>query len=285
MSLLGNIAAALSAGVGDGMVGAGKWGIEEEAQRKKEAADDARLQEQMKRYDADRESRDKQYERMNADSKEERQSRAEQAAADRDLQWRIANLRNSSGGGGGSSNLFKGLEFVDGRIADFDKSIGLLSKARDEEMDPQRQAAIDAQIDVFKQQRQSFITNPATLKILDSSGEYGQAYKASLFGVEPEQGADQQGGANIPESLIPAPQRRVVKPDDSLTSKGLLNGMSNEMRTPSPQAATGQPQSGDPILRRVSQDLGSVADGAAGVYNWLDNKFNPVREGRYIGGN
>ena len=285
MSLLGNIAAALSAGVGDGMVGAGKWGIEEEAQRKKEAADDARLQEQMKRYDADRESRDKQYERMNADSKEERLSRAEQAAADRDLQWRIANLRNSSGGGGGSSNLFKGLEFVDGRIADFDKSIGLLSKARDEEMDPQRQAAIDAQIDVFKQQRQSFITNPATLKILDSSGEYGQAYKASLFGVEPEQGADQQGGANIPESLIPAPQRRVVKPDDSLTSKGLLNGMSNEMRTPSPQAATGQPQSGDPILRRVSQDLGSVADGAAGVYNWLDNKFNPVREGRYIGGN
>ena len=285
MSLLGNIAAALSAGVGDGMVGAGKWGIEEEAQRKKEAADDARLQEQMKRDDADRESREGIFAGQLEEMKNERLSRAEQAAADRENAWRIANLRNSSGGGGGSSNLFKGLEFVDGRIADFDKSIGLLSKARDEEMDPQRQAAIDAQIDVFKQQRQSFITNPATLKILDSSGEYGQAYKASLFGVEPEQGADQQGGANIPESLIPAPQRRVVKPDDSLTSKGLLNGMSNEMRTPSPQAATGQPQSGDPILRRVSQDLGSVADGAAGVYNWLDNKFNPVREGRYIGGN
>lgn len=286
MSLLGNIAAVLSAGVGEGMVGAGKWGIEEEAQRKKDEQENARNQKLMERYDADRKSRDAQYERMNEDSKAERSARAEQAAADRDMQWRIANLQDrSGGGGGGSSNLFKGLEFVDGRIADFDKSIGLLSKARDEEMDPQRQAAIDAQIDVFKQQRQSFITNPATLKILDSSGEYGQAYKASLFGVEPEQGADQQGGANIPESLIPAPQRRVVKPDDSLTSKGLLNGMSNEMRTPSPQAATGQPQSGDPILRRVSQDLGSVADGAAGVYNWLDNKFNPVREGRYIGGN
>ena len=243
MSLLGNIAAALSAGVGDGMVGAGKWGIEEEAQRKKEAADDARLQEQMKRYDADRESRDKQYERMNADSKEERLSRAEQAAADRDMQWRIANLRNSSGGGGGSSNLFKGLEFVDGRIADFDKSIGLLSKARDEEMDPQRQAAIDAQIDVFKQQRQSFITNPATLKILDSSGEYGQAYKASLFGVEPDNNGEQKPEDAIPASLVVPPPRAFTKQAEGVGS-GLLTQLKELDAGSGSQAPATQEQPG-----------------------------------------
>lgn len=222
MSLLGNIAAVLSAGVGEGMVGAGKWGIEEEAQRKKDEQENARNQKLMERYDADRKSRDAQYERMNEDSKAERSARAEQAAADRENAWRIANLRDrSGGGGGGSSNLFKGLEFVDGRIADFDKSIGLLSKARDEEMDPQRQAAIDAQIDVFKQQRQSFITNPATLKILDSSGEYGQAYKASLFGAEPDNNAEQKPEDTIPTSLVVPPPRAVTKPTEGVGS-GLL---------------------------------------------------------------
>ena len=281
MSLLGNIAAALSAGVGEGMVGAGKWGIEEEAQRKKEAADDARLQEQMKRYDLDRESRDAQYERMAEDSKAERSARAEQAAADRDMQWRIANIRASSSGGGGESSSLRELKFIDSQITSFDNTIEDLNKAYAAEVDPEKQKAIAGQIDNWRSKRQVFVTSDVVQKTIASNGKLGELYSAALYGgataAKPEQAQD---GVNIPEYLIPAPQRRVVKPDDSLTSKGLLNGMSNEMRNPPPQAATG-----DPIISRVSQDLGSVADGAVGVYNWLDNKFNPVREGRYIGGN
>ena len=48
MSLLGDIAAALSEGIGNGMVANAKWGIAEDEQAKKEAADDARLKEQLK---------------------------------------------------------------------------------------------------------------------------------------------------------------------------------------------------------------------------------------------
>lgn len=281
MSLLGNIAAALSAGVGDGMVGAGKWGIEEEAQRKKDEQENARNQKLMERYDADRKSRDAQYVRMAEDSKAERAARAEQAAADRENAWRIANIRASSSGGGGESSSLRELKFIDGRIAGFDNTIEDLNKAYAAEVDPEKQKAIAGQIDNWRSKRQAFVTSDVVQKTIASNGKLGELYSAALYGgataAKPEQAQD---GVNIPEYLIPAPQRRVVKPDDSLTSKGLLNGMSNEMRNPPPQAATG-----DPIISRVSQDLGSVADGAAGVYNWLDNKFNPVREGRYIGGN
>lgn len=281
MSLLGNIAAALSAGVGEGMVGAGKWGIEEEAQRKKDKQENARNQKLMERYDADRKSRDAQYVRMAEDSKAERAARAEQAAADRENAWRIANIRANSGGGGGESSSLRELKFIDGRIAGFDNTIEDLNKAYAAEVDPEKQKAIAGQIDNWRSKRQAFVTSDVVQKTIASNGKLGELYSAALYGgataAKPEQAQD---GVNIPEYLIPAPQRRVVKPDDSLTSKGLLNGMSNEMRNPPPQAATG-----DPIISRVSQDLGSVADGAAGVYNWLDNKFNPVREGRYIGGN
>ena len=281
MSLLGNIAAALSAGVGDGMVGAGKWGIEEEVQRKKDKQENARNQKLMERYDADRKSRDAQYVRMAEDSKAERAARAEQAAADRENAWRIANIRASSSGGGGESSSLRELKFIDGRITGFDNTIEDLNKAYAAEVDPEKQKAIAGQIDNWRSKRQEFVTSDVVQKTIASNGKLGELYSAALYGgataAKPEQDQD---GVNIPEYLIPAPQRRVVKPDDSLTSKGLLNGMSNEMRNPPPQAATG-----DPIISRVSQDLGSVADGAAGVYNWLDNKFNPVREGRYIGGN
>ena len=173
------------------------------------------------------------------------------------------------------------LKFIDGRIAGFDNTIEDLNKAYAAEVDPEKQKAIAGQIDNWRSKRQAFVTSDVVQKTIASNGKLGELYSAALYGgataAKPEQAQD---GVNIPEYLIPAPQRRVVKPDDSLTSKGLLNGMSNEMRNPPPQAATG-----DPIISRVSQDLGSVADGAAGVYNWLDNAFNPVREGRYIGGN
>lgn len=281
MSLLGNIAAALSAGVGDGMVGAGKWGIEEEVQRKKDKQENARNQKLMERYDADRESREGIFAGQLEEMKNERISRAEQAADDRENAWSIANIRASSSGGGGESSSLRELKFIDGRIAGFDNTIEDLNKAYAAEVDPEKQKAIAGQIDNWRSKRQAFVTSDVVQKTIASNGRLGELYSAALYGgataAKPEQAQD---GVNIPEYLIPAPQRRVVKPDDSLTSKGLLNGMSNEMRNPPPQAATG-----DPIISRVSQDLGSVADSAAGVYNWLDNKFNPVREGRYIGGN
>lgn len=281
MSLLGNIAAALSAGVGEGMVGAGKWGIEEEAQRKKDKQENARNQKLMERYDADRESREGIFAGQLEEMKNERISRAEQAAYDRENAWSIANIRANSGGGGGESSSLRELKFIDGRIAGFDNTIEDLNKAYAAEVDPEKQKAIAGQIDNWRSKRQAFVTSDAVQKTIASNGKLGELYSAALYGgataAKPEQAQD---GVNIPEYLIPAPQRRVVKPDDSLTSKGLLNGMSNEMRNPPPQAATG-----DPIISRVSQDLGSVADRAAGVYNWLDNKFNPAREGRYIGGN
>lgn len=281
MSLLGNIAAALSSGVGEGMVGAGKWGIEEEAQRKKDEQENARNQKLMKRYDADRESRERIYQAQLDDGKEDRAAREEQARLDRENAWSIANIRASSLGSGGETSSLRELKFIDSQITGFDNTIEDLNKAYAAEVDPEKQKAIAGQIDNWRSKRQAFVTSDVVQKTIASNGKLGELYSAALYGgataAKPEQAQD---GVNIPEYLIPAPQRRVVKPDDSLTSKGLLNGMSNEMRNPPPQAATG-----DPIISRVSQDLGSVADGAAGVYNWLDNKFNPVREGRYIGGN
>lgn len=221
MSLLGNIAAALSAGVGDGMVGAGKWGIEEEAQRKKEAADDARLQEQMKRNDAELESRNKYYAAQMDESKAERASRAEQSRLDRESNERIAGMRErSSGGSGNISTVFKGLNLIDDKVTGYDKSISDLVKLRSEEMDPAKQTQIDAQIDFFKQQRQNFITSPAVLKVLDSSGEYGQLYKSSLFGEDPGQQSAPQDG-RIPASLVVPPPRAVTKQAEGVGS-GLL---------------------------------------------------------------
>ena len=43
MSLLGDIAAALSEGIGGGMIANAQWGIEEDKQAKKEAAENSRL--------------------------------------------------------------------------------------------------------------------------------------------------------------------------------------------------------------------------------------------------
>ena len=286
MSLLGSIAAALSEGVGGGMVQNAKWGEEKAAQAKKEAAENARLQEMMKRYDADRKSREGIFADQLEEMKNERLSRAEQAVADRKNAWRIANIRASSSGGGGESSSLRELKFIDSQIAGFDNTIEDLNTAYAAEDDLEKRKEIAGLIDTWRAKRQAFVTSDLVQKTIASNGKLGELYSAALYGgatsAKPEQAQD---GVNIPEYLIPAPQRRVVKPDDSLTGKGLLNGMSNAMRTLSPQAATGQPQSGDPIISRVSQDLGSAADVAVDVYNWLDNKFNPAREGRYIGGN
>lgn len=227
MSLLGDIAAALSEGIGGGMIANAQWGIEEDKQAKKEAADKALLQEQMKRYDADRESRDKYYAALMEESKAERAARAEQSQLDRESNERVARMRErSSGGSGNISTVFKGLNLIDDKVTGYDKSISDLVKLRSEEMDPAKQAQIDAQIDFFKQQRQNFITSPAVLKVLDSSGEYGQLYKSSLFGEEPaQQGAPQDVGTL--ESKVVPPPRAVTKPG---AEQGLGAGLISKLQ-------------------------------------------------------
>ena len=241
MSLLGNIAAALSAGVGDGMVGAGKWGIEEEAQRKKEAADDARLQEQMKRYDADRESREGIFAGQLEEMKNERLSRAEQAAADRENAWRIANIRASSSGGGGESSSLRELKLIDSKITDFDTTIKDLTTAYAAEMDPEKQKAIAGQIDTWRAKRQAFVTSDIVQQTIASNGKLGQLYGAALYGGASTADPAQAQEGNIPASLVVPPPRAVVKPGEG----GLLSNMAGMNPTINPGSGDVGPNTAD----------------------------------------
>lgn len=222
MSLLGNIAAALSAGVGDGMVGAGKWGIEEEAQRKKEAADDARLKEQLKRYDDDRLSR----ETMNAanleDSKTARAAQAEENRLNRLSNEKIAGMHARSAGGGGELSSLRELKFIDSQITDFDTTIKDLTTAYADEMDPEKQKAIAGQIDTWRAKRQAFVTSDIVQQTIASNGKLGQLYGAALYGGASTADPAQAQEGNIPASLVVPPPRAVVKPGEG----GLLNKMS-----------------------------------------------------------
>lgn len=205
MSLLGNIAAALSAGVGDGMVGAGKWGIEEEAQRKKDEQENARNQKLMERYDADRESREGIFAGQLEEMKNERISRAEQAADDRENAWRIANIRANSGGGGSNADELRGLRFVAGEVVRYDTQLGNLYKLLGSTEDPTEKLQIMEQIKETSGSRKNFVTNPGTLKILDESGSFGQAYKSTLFADEQDSGSG-SGNETLGASTNPAPK-------------------------------------------------------------------------------
>lgn len=222
MGLLSSIAAALSQGVGNGMVASAKWGIEEEAQRKKEAADDARLKEQLKRYDDDRQSRDKYYAGLLEESKNERLSRAEQARLDRESNERIAGMRASSVGGSGESSSLRELKLIDSQITSFDNTIEDLNKAYAAEADPEKQKAIAGQIDTWRAKRQAFVTSDIVRQTIASNGKLGQLYGAALYGVASTADPAQAQEGNIPASLVVPPPRAVVKPGDG----GLLNKMS-----------------------------------------------------------
>ena len=230
MSLLGNIAAALSAGVGDGMVGAGKWGIEEEAQRKKEAADDARLKEQLKRYDDDRLSR----EAMNAanleDSKAARAAQAEENRLNRLSNEKIAGMHARSAGGGGESSSLRELKFIDSQITDFDTTIKDLTTAYAAEMDPEKQKAIAGQIDTWRAKRQAFVTSDIVQQTIASNGKLGQLYGAALYGGASTADPAQAQEGNIPASLVVPPPRAVVKPGKG----GLLSNMAGMNPTINP---------------------------------------------------
>ena len=222
MGLLSSIAAALSEGVGNGMVANAKWGIAEDEQAKKEAADDARLKEQLKRYDDDRLSR----EAMNAanleDSKAARAAQAEENRLNRLSNEKIAGMHARSAGGGGESSSLRELKFIDSQITDFDTTIKDLTTAYAAEMDPEKQKAIAGQIDTWRAKRQAFVTSDIVQQTIASNGKLGQLYGAALYGGASTADPAQAQEGNIPASLVVPPPRAVVKPSDG----GLLNKMS-----------------------------------------------------------
>lgn len=241
MSLLGSIAAALSDGVGGGMVQNAKWGEEKAAQAKKEAAENARLKEQLKRYDLDRQSRDKYNAGLLEESKNERLSRAKQAAADRENAWRIANIRASSGGSGGETSSLRELKFIDSQIADFDTTIKDLTTAYAAEMDPEKQKAIAGQIDAWRAKRQAFVTSDIVQQTIASNGKLGQLYGSALYGGASTADPAQAQEGNIPASLVVPPPRAVVKPGEG----GLLSNMASMNPTINPGSGDVGPNAAD----------------------------------------
>lgn len=205
MGLLSSIAAALSEGVGNGMVANAKWGIAEDEQAKKEAAENSRLEKTLAKYDADRESREKIYGMQAEEGKADREARAKESAADRDLQWRIANLNSSRRGGGSDADELRGLRFVAGEVERFDAQLGNLHQLLGSTEDPTEKLGIMEQIKTTSKLRDNFVTNPGVLKILDESGSFGQAYKSTLFVDEQDSGSG-SGNETTGASTNPAPK-------------------------------------------------------------------------------
>ena len=259
MSLLGNIAAALSAGVGDGMVGAGKWGIEEEAQRKKEAADDARLKEQLKRYDDDRQSRDKYYAGQLEEMKNERTDRAEQARLERENNLKIAGMRGNGGGGSSKSDALSALKMLDATITGIDgeraRLIGKLDGA-----DAATTIEIQATIANLSSQRENLLNSGDANVIWSANGQIGAAHRSQFFAPDEEAQKDQ---GNIPASLVVPPPRR---PDanQSNWSGGDPSLQPQSKKTPAVQNNYG-------IWDRVSSDVSSLG---SGLLNKMNNAYN-----------
>ena len=268
MSLLGSIAAALFDGVGGGMVQNAMWGEERAAQAKKEAAADARLKEQLKRYDDDRLSREAMNTANLKDSEAARTAQAEENRLNRLSNEKIAGMHARSAGGGGESSSLRELKFIDSQIADFDTTIKDLTTAYAAEMDPEKQKAIAGQIDAWRAKRQAFVTSDIVKQTIASNGKLGQLYGAALYG-----GASTDSPAATPEnSAQPSPLQPPPRPVVKL-SGGLLHKMSESGQPIGPNTADQAPGSantvhpGD-IWGRVKSDV-----------SWLGNKIGSVDDG------
>ena len=230
MSLLGSIAAALFDGVGGGMVQNAMWGEERAAQAKKEAAADARLKEQLKRYDDDRLSREAMNTANLKDSEAARTAQAEENRLNRLSNEKIAGMHARSAGGGGESSSLRELKFIDSQIADFDTTIKDLTTAYAAEMDPEKQKAIAGQIDTWRAKRKAFVTSDIVQQTIASNGKLGQLYGAALYGGASTADPAQAQEGNIPVSLVVPPPRAVVKPGKG----GLLSNMAGMNPTINP---------------------------------------------------
>lgn len=266
MSLLGSIVAALSEGVGGGMVQNAKWGIAEDEQAKKEAAENSRLEKTLAKYDADRESRERIFADQLEEMKNERLSRAEQAAADRENAWRIANIRASSGGSGGETSSLRELNLIDRKITGFDNTIEDLNKAYAAEVDPKKQKAIAGQIDAWRAKRQAFVTSDIVKQTIASNGKLGQLYGVALYGGASTADPAQAQEGNIPASLVVPPPRAVVKPGEG----GLLSNMASMNPTINPGSGDVGPNTADQAPR--ASDLEAVGQRYINGYPRADQR-------------
>lgn len=250
MSLLGDIARIVAQGVGPGMQQNAQFGYERDKEAKQEENDNLKLDKQLERYDKQIASQEKL-------SKEGRDAQAAENQRQRDFETeqnrlnREAELaRVKASRTGSNSDELRGLKFVDGKITDFDTQIGNLMKSHDSEMDPQKQQVIAGQIDVLRALRKNFITDPATISIMDSSGNYGRAYKSALFSDQQPVKQDVTND-NIPESLA-VPPPRVSSKDGGGLGSGLLSKMQ--------EAGVNQPQISQQDAQGQASDLSSYAD-------------------------
>ena len=251
MGLHSSIAAALSEGVGNGMVANAKWGIAEDEQAKKEAAENSRLEKTLAKYDADRESREKIYGMQAEEGKADREARAKESAADRDLQWRIANLNHSrqGGGKGSAADARAGLEMLDTTIRGIDaeraRLIGKLEGA-----DASTAKEIQVSIDALSSQRENLLNSNEANNIWAANGEIGRAHRAQFFANTKDEKAESSD--NPPESLLFPPPRASTKTGSTL-SGGLLAKM-QELDAGKQQAVV------TPEVQPNNQDLSSYAD-------------------------
>lgn len=260
MGLLSSIAAALSEGVGNGMVANAKWGITEDEQAKKEAAENSRLEKMLAKYDADRESRDKIYAGQLEESKNERSSREEQARLDRENNLKIAGMRDHGGGGkNGLASPIKQLEMLDATIRGIDNERARLL-GQMEGADPQTAKSLQVSIDALSSQRENLLNSGDANAIWSANGQIGAAHRSQFFAPDEEAQKDQ---GNIPASLVVPPPSR---PDanQSNWSGGDPSLQPQSKKTPAVQNNYG-------IWDRVSSDVSSLG---SGLLNKMNNAYN-----------
>ena len=249
MGLLSSIAAALSEGVGNGMVANAKWGIAEDEQAKKEAAENSRLGKMLAKYDADRESRDKIYAGQLEESKNERLSREEQARLERENNLKIAGMRDHGGGGkNGLASPVKQLEMLDATIRGIDNERARLL-GQMEGADPQTAKSLQVSIDALSSQRENLLNSGDANAIWSANGQIGAAHRSQFFASTKDEKAESSD--NPPESLVFPPPRASTKTGSTL-SGGLLAKMQ--------ELDAGKQAVVTPEAQPNNQDLSSYAD-------------------------
>lgn len=260
MGLLSSIAAALSEGVGNGMVANAKWGIAEDEQAKKEAAENSRLEKMLAKYDADRESRDKIYAGQLEESKNERLSREEQARLDRENNLKIAWMRDHGGGGkNGLDSPVKQLEMLDATIRGIDNERARLL-GQMEGADPQTAKSLQVSIDALSSQRENLLNSGDANAIWSANGQIGAAHRSQFFAPDKKAQKDQK---NIPASLVVPPPSRPGA-NQSNWSGGDPSLQPQSKKTPAVQNNYG-------IWDRVSSDVSSLG---SGLLNKMNNAYN-----------
>ena len=248
MGLLSSIAAALSEGVGNGMVANAKWGIEEDQQAKKDKAEADR----QKNYINNQKQINKENNAArSAENKADLEARAKESAADRDLQWRIANLnhRRQGGGRGSAADARASLEMLDTTIRGIDAERARLA-GKLEGADASTAKEIQVSIDALSSQRENLLNSNDANNIWAANGEIGRAHRAQFFANTKDEKAESSN--NPPESLLFPPPRASTKTGSTLIG-GLLAKM-QELDAGKQQAVV------TPEVQPNNQDLSSYAD-------------------------